>query len=79
MEELQQESQGDFVSFLRIDPAMFHELLELLEMCLKQMRQSFKYSQHVATNRTGIYDLLNNNAGRIENVRGPFGARTMLY
>ena len=27
MEELQQESQGDFVSFLRIDPAMFHELL----------------------------------------------------
>ena len=27
MEELQRESQGDFVSFLRIDPAMFHELL----------------------------------------------------
>ena len=25
--ELQRESQGDFVSFLRIDPAMFHELL----------------------------------------------------
>ena len=27
MEELQRESQGDFVSFLRIDPAMFHALL----------------------------------------------------
>ena len=26
-EELQRESQGDFVSFLCIDPAMFHELL----------------------------------------------------
>ena len=27
MEELKRESQGDIVSFLRIDPAMFHELL----------------------------------------------------
>ena len=27
MEELQRESQGDLVSFLRIDPAMFHALL----------------------------------------------------
>ena len=27
MEELQRESQGDFVSFLGIDPAMFHALL----------------------------------------------------
>ena len=52
-------------------------------MCLKQMRQSLKYSQHVTSLPQpivrGSYYLLNNNAGRIENVRGPCRVRTMLY
>ena len=54
-----------------------------VKMCFKQMRWSFKYSQHVASLPQpivrGPYDLSNNDAGQIENVRGPCGARTMLY
>ena len=41
MQELERESQGDFTNYMRMEPAMFHELVQRLTPRLRRKESNF--------------------------------------